>query len=94
MRDLGMKQRIASLDFIRLFAILTVILVHCVEQNYPMNAEILNSYSVASQVIATTLFCIGRLGVPLFLFLTGYLLLGKPYSEQQVIGFYTKKYSH
>ena len=86
-----MKKRIAKLDFVRFFAILNVLLIHCVEENYPMNAEQLNGYSMASRVLATTLFCIGRLGVPLFLFLTGYLLLGKTYTQEDTLRFYKKK---
>lgn len=85
------KKRIAKLDFVRFFAILNVVFIHCVEENYPMNAEQLNGYSMASRVLATTLFCVGRLGVPLFLFLTGYLLLGKVYTQEDTLRFYKKK---
>lgn len=87
-----MKKRIFSLDVARSFAIICVILVHCIETTYPMDPNILNSYSVFSRIIAISFFCIGRLGVPIFLFLTGYLLLNKTYDTENMIIFYKKKF--
>lgn len=52
------------LDWCRLFAISAIVLTHCVEQFYPLSAKL----------PALLLFTIGRLGVPVFLFLSGYLL--------------------
>ena len=56
--------RDAWLDWCRLFAVSAIVLTHCVEQFYPLSAK----------PPALLLFTIGRLGVPVFLFLSGYLL--------------------
>jgi len=60
------------LDWCRVFAICTIVLTHCVEQFYPLS--IVSSCSSWHKILVVVLFTIGRLGVPVFLFLTGYLL--------------------
>ena len=69
--------RILWLDNARAFAILAVIFVHATENIYTMNADHLTGENVISMVFAILGFTFGRLGVPLFLFLTGYLLLDR-----------------
>ena len=71
------KKRIINLDIARTFAILCVVLCHSVECVYKMNLQEWNSYSNTSNIIKIILFTIGRLGVPIFLLLTGYLTLNK-----------------
>ena len=46
-----------------------------------MNAEHLNVMSEASRLFALASFTVGRIGVPLFLLLSGYLLLDRWYDE-------------
>lgn len=74
-------KRIVSLDILRTIAILDVLLVHCTESVYPMNNPTLLSYSILSQFLAISLFTLGRLGVPIFFFISGYLLLDKDYKN-------------
>ncbi len=59
-----------------------MILNHATESLYVMNVEHLNRMSAASCSFALMSFTLGRVGVPLFLFLSGYLLLDRWYDEE------------
>ena len=72
--------RESSLDFARTFAILMVILIHTVEAIYG-TGEWVPQLEGASFVIYSVFKLFGRIGVPIFLMLTGYFLLGKDYSN-------------
>ena len=85
-------QRIFWLDIARTIAIIMVILVHATEHIYKMNVNFFSGLDLYTRLFAHTTFTIGRLGVPLFLFLTGYLLLGKYYTEQDCQMFWKKKW--
>jgi len=65
-------ERDCWLDWCRVFAICTIVLTHCVEQFYPLS--VVTSCSYEHKIFVIFLFTIGRLGVPVFLFLSGYLL--------------------
>lgn len=69
------SKRIQSYDMARTFAILCVVLCHSVEFAYS-NINYMN-LSEISQVFRIIFFTVGRLGVPIFLFLTGALTLKK-----------------
>ena len=79
-----------SLDFLRAFAILCVILVHTTERVYQINLDAMPVYSLQRQIFALTLFTIGRMGVPIFLFLTGYLFLNRHYTKEYTTIFYNR----
>lgn len=64
--------RDAWLDWCRLFAISAVVLTHCVEQFYPLS--VITPLPFVEKLPALILFTVGRLGVPVFLFLSGYLI--------------------
>lgn len=84
--------RIAWLDMVRSLAILCVIMCHCVERTYSMNLEGMADVTGSARSFAFLAFTVGRLGVPLFLFLSGYLLLGRPYnSGRDVLNFWKRK---
>lgn len=76
--------RMFSLDFIRFIAIACVVLNHSVELCYRTYkyevAVAINTLDHRSVIVL--LFSIGRLGVPLFLMLTGYLLLHRDYDKK------------
>lgn len=58
-----------------MFAISSVVLTHVVEQFYPLlPLETHENFSGLQRIVALILFTMGRLGVPMFLFLSGYLL--------------------
>lgn len=83
------EQRIQSFDIARTFAILCVVLCHSVETAYA-NIKYA-SLSSFSQIFRIVFFSIGRLGVPIFLFLTGALVLKKQIeTDEDIIKFYKK----
>jgi surface polysaccharide O-acyltransferase-like enzyme len=92
-----MEKRIVWCDAARATAIVMVVLVHCVESVYNPNL-ILSAgdfFSAVSLVNRVTLFTIGRVGVPLFLMLTGYLLLPRHYDTPGAISrFYRHNFLH
>lgn len=84
--------RVNWLDFVRSIAILLVILVHTTEGVYSFNLEAMHGESLKAQFFSFTVFTLGRLGVPLFLFLTGYLILGRKFeSTDDVLYFWKRK---
>ena len=83
------SKRIQCLDIARTFAIMSVVLCHAVELIYPMNVKGWTSLGMASRLFRTCFFTIGRLGVPIFLFISGYLLLNKKIeNDEGCIKFY------
>ena len=87
--DLSNKKRIVSLDIARTFAIISVVFCHAIELIYNMNLKGWADLSIKSKIFRTIGFTVGRLGVPIFLFLTGYLLLNRQYdNDEEVKKFY------
>ena len=76
----GRKNRIAWIDLLRCIAIFCVILCHAATAVYDFDLESMTPIR-PTVVLAFTLFTIGRMGVPIFLMVTGYLLLDRPYDE-------------
>lgn len=85
-------KRIVWLDYARALAILTVIICHSTEALYSFTLEGVARTSTVSQICEFTLFTIGRLGVPLFLFMTGYLMLDRQYDKNACIRFWKTKW--
>lgn len=85
-------KRKQSLDLLRTIAIFLVLSVHATEQVYSITVEGLSTLSTFSQIYALFGFSIGRFGVPVFLMLTGYLLLPRHYDEQSCIRFWRKSW--
>lgn len=86
------QRRIAWLDLTRAFAILTVILCHSTETIYSLETVDVAARSLLSQIVEFSLFSIGRLGVPLFLFMSGYLMLDRFYDKAACIKFWKTKW--
>lgn len=85
------KKRIINLDIARTIAIILVVLCHSVEFIYSMNLKNWLSISLKAKVYRTIMFTCGRLGVPIFLLLSGYLLLSRNYEDDKdIIKFYKK----
>ncbi|MEE1037022.1 MAG: acyltransferase [Oscillospiraceae bacterium] len=82
------QERIKWIDLLRALAILMVILCHATEGIYSLSISGLTDLSVQSKVSAFTLFTFGRLGVPIFLMISGYLLLDKEYDSEKTIKFW------
>lgn len=86
------RARKQSLDLIRTLAIFAVLAVHATEQIYSLTAAGVSDLSAVSQIFVLSGLAVGRLGVPLFLMLTGYLLLPRHYDEQSCILFWKKSW--
>lgn len=81
-----MKKRIVTLDVIRTVAIVLVVTCHSIQQTIPLlgisgdGRQFIN-YSFVKQCVMTGMFILGRTGVPLFLILSGYLMIDRPFTE-------------
>ena len=84
------KSRIDCLDYARVFAVLCVILVHSTERIFHFSSDSFISCTPDIQIPALTLFTLGRMGVPVFFFLTGYLVLDKTFDGNSTIAFYRR----
>lgn len=85
------ENRILKYDIARVLAILCVVLCHATETVYTFNATGWSLLSSQSRIFMMVAFTIGRLGVPIFLFLTGALILRKDINtDQDVMNFYKK----
>lgn len=71
------------IDLVRCIAIGCVILVHTTESVYGFYVDYMNTVGISTKLFAFTLFTAGRLGVPLFIFISGYLLLDREYDDQK-----------
>lgn len=88
-KDTIQNEREKYIDLARVFAILCVVLCHSVESvYYNINWETLSIYSQYFKILT---FTIGRIGVPIFLCISGTLLLRKNIkNDEGVIKFYKK----
>ena len=88
----GVKSgRQSNLDIVRIIALCSVLLMHGVENVWRIrSADVANTPSL-ERVFIFIAYTLGRLGVPLFLFLTGYLMLGKRYKKNEILSFYNIK---
>lgn len=87
------RKRVIFIDYIRALAILMVIMCHVIDVNclFWLGYQ---EMSGARQIILYTLLIFGRCGVPLFLMITGYLLLDRDYSHGKWKSFYLHKWLH
>lgn len=81
------KTRIEWIDLIRAIAILTVLYIHATDGIYIISSDAIVNYSLASRLFNFASLFIGRIGVPFFLMITGYLLLDRNYTDEK-----TKKF--
>lgn len=84
------SKRILWLDVARTFAILCVVLCHSVEHIYPLNLESISAMDLSAKYLAFFAFTIGRLGVPIFFFISGYLLLSRNFDSSSCLTFWKK----
>lgn len=83
------SNRIVKLDMARTFAILCVVLCHCSEMIYTQQSVKVAELGISSRIFMFGTFTIGRLGVPIFLYLSGILLLKKTIdSDEDIFKFY------
>lgn len=81
-------RKIIHIELLRVIAIIMVVLCHAVEEVYKWDVGFINGLSLQSRVFAFVAFTIGRLGVPIFMFVTGYLLLDRDYDNNGIQKFW------
>ena len=86
------RGRVLWLDYARMLAIICVVITHTTQRVYKMDAQILAQSPAHGRLFALSMFTIGRLGVPIFFFLTGYLLLDRDYPREKYIAFLKKNF--
>lgn len=84
------KKRIVSIDLIRTIAMLLVILTHATEASYDFWSDYLFNAPLHIDIMGLGMHTLGRIGVPLFLFLSGYLLLDREYDTEKTLIFWKK----
>ncbi|MDO5859415.1 acyltransferase [Methanobrevibacter sp.] len=84
------KTRVEWIDLVRAIAILTVLYIHATDGIYIISSDAILNHTVFSRVFEFASLFIGRIGVPFFLMITGYLLLDRSYDDERVRKFWTK----
>lgn len=82
------KKRIEWLDMVRGIAIMMVVMCHVSTGLYFFADVSIQQRPILTQVVGFSLFTLGRLGVPLFLFISGYLLLPRSYDDKSCFRFW------
>ena len=88
--NLMSKTRIEWIDLVRAIAILTVLYIHATDGIYIISSDSIMNYTLFSRVFQFASLFIGRIGVPFFLMITGYLLLDRTYDDERVRKFWNK----
>lgn len=86
--DKASERHLKWIDLVRVIAIVCVLICHSVEFIYGQ-ADLSDA---GSRVFIFACHAFGRLGVPLFLMITGCLLLDRHYDEAVIRRFWTKKW--
>ena len=90
-QNLCKRFRQANLDIIRIIALMFVFMIHGVETVWGVSPDGLSGASTLTKIAVMIIYTLGRLSVPLFLFITGYLMLGKYYKKEDIFTFYKTK---
>ena len=90
------KQRIFWLDLARTFAVISISLNHAVNRSYHIHVDQMSEFlsiPLASTLFKTVIYVFSRIGVPLFLMISGSLLLRKKITDEEGIKkFYRTNY--
>ena len=82
------KTRIEWIDLVRAIAILTVLFIHATDGIYIISSDMIIDYTWGSMIFNFISIFIGRIGVPFFLMITGYLLLDRTYDDVKTQNFW------
>ena len=83
------KTRIEWIELVRAIAILTVLYIHATDGIYIISSDAIVNYTIYSRIFEFISLFIGRIGVPFFLMITGYLMLGRTYDDEKVHKFWS-----
>ena len=81
-------KRVEWIDFVRALAILTVLYIHASDGIFIISSDKILHYTLFSRIFEFASLFIGRIGVPLFLMITGYLLIDRHYNDEKVRKFW------
>lgn len=84
---MNVKNRIEWIDFLRGFAIVLVVALHVMDYRLRISAPLNFDAFFCDFTVA-----IGHFGVPFFLFITGFLLLDRKYTKENIIRFYKRNF--
>ncbi len=82
------KTRIEWIDLVRAIAILTVLYIHATDGIFIISSDAILNYTIYSRIFDFASLFIGRIGVPFFLMITGYLLLDRAYDDERIRKFW------
>ncbi len=82
------KTRVEWIDLVRAIAILTVLYIHATDGIFIISSDAILNYTIYSRIFNFASLFIGRIGVPFFLMITGYLLLDRSYDDERVSKFW------
>lgn len=86
------SSRVEWIDAAKALAISLVVLVHAVESTSSLSAAATAKMFPPSRLLLYTAFLAGRLGVPLFLMASGWLLLDRDYPPEKAAAFYRRSW--
>ena len=84
------KTRVEWIDLVRAIAILTVLYIHATDGIFIISSDSIMNYTIYSRIFNFISLFIGRIGVPFFLMITGYLMLDRKYDDERVRKFWLK----
>lgn len=84
------KTRVEWIDFVRAIAILTVLYIHATDGIFIISSDAIMNFTIYSRIFNFASLFIGRIGVPFFLMITGYLLLDRSYDDERIRKFWSK----
>lgn len=85
------NKRIIWLDASRALAISLVILTHATDETFIRYLYGNTTPTFSTSLLMYTFFTLGRLGVPIFLFITGFLLLNRDYIDKNKVNIFFRK---
>ncbi|MGN0873942.1 MAG: acyltransferase [Akkermansia sp.] len=88
----GNRDRIVFLDYLRAIAIVCVVIVHAAESVYCFNVAEYRGWTVFERVVMVGLFDVGRMSVPFFFLISGYLLLARYYDDERCRRFWRRNW--
>ena len=74
---------------VRAIAILTVLYIHATDGIFIISSDAITNYTIYSRIFNFASLFIGRLGVPFFLMISGYLLLDRTYDDERIRNFWS-----
>ena len=83
------KTRVEWIDLVRAIAILTVLFIHAADGIFIISSDAIMNFTISSRIFDYAALFFGRIGVPFFLMITGYLLLDRSYDDDRVRNFWT-----